>query len=144
MDAQKYLEQVKKLDELIAAKNEERRRLILIATDCTAKMPDGMPFSSTGMPSRKVENAVLDLITLAEEIDKDITRYKSCREEVLKNLEKLPAKEYGALHRHYIQYKPWEKVAEEMGYSTYHIWRIHKNGLKILQDVIECYATRVI
>lgn len=144
MNAEKYLEQVRKLEQLIAAKNEERRRLLLIAEDCSARMPDGMPFSNTGMVSRRVENAVIDLVILAKEVDKAVARYKAHLANVLENLEKLPAKEYGVLHRHYIQYKPWEKVAEEMGYSTTHIWRIKQNGLKILQDVIECNAKGVI
>ncbi len=138
MNVREYLEQVKKLDELIQAKSEERKRIMHIATDCSAKLPDGMPFSNTGLPSQRLENAVIDLATLNDEIDKELVRYINIRAKVILNLEKLPAKEYGALHRHYIQFKSWEKVAEEMGYSTMHIYRIHRNGLKILRDVIEC------
>lgn len=138
LDAQRYLEQVRKLDELIEAKQAERARLVLLAEDVSARLPDGMPRSNTGIPSRKVENAAIKIVMKEAEIDKAIDRFVDYRSEVLENLEKLPADEYGALHRHYIQYKTWDAIAEEMGFSRTHIWRIHKKGLKILADVIEC------
>lgn len=138
MNAEKYLEQVKKLDELIDGKIAERDRLIALATDISAKPFDGMPYSDTGTVSRKMENATLDLIMLEKELNKIIDRYIDYKQEVVSNLEKLPAKEYGVLHRYYIRYMTWEKVAEEMGYSTTQVWRIKLSALKMLGDVIEC------
>ena len=142
MNVEEWLEQVKKLDELITAKLAERQRYIDMATDISPKMPDGMPFNNTGMTSKKLENAVLSLIELERQLDKIIDRYVDYKQTVVSTLEKLPEKEYGVLHRHYIRFMTWEQVAEDMGYSTVQIWRIKKNGLKILEDVIECNAIK--
>ena len=133
-----WLERVRKLDQLIDAKIAERDRLKELATDISPKPMTGMPFDHTGMVSRKLEDAVIKLIDLARETDKLVDQYVDHRQAVIDALEKLPEREYGALHRHYIRYMTWDQVAEDMGYCTTQIWRIKKNGLKILQDVIVC------
>ena len=138
MTVQEWLEKVKKLDLMIDAKNAERERLMALATDISPRMPDGMPFSFTGTVNRKVEDAVIKLIALAEETDKLVDQYIDYKQKVIKELEKLPEREYAVLHKRYIQYLTWEQIAEDMSYSTVQIWRISKNGLKILEDVIEC------
>ncbi len=142
MDVQRWLEKVRKLDELINAKLVERDRLIVMATDISPRPLDGMPHDNTGTVSHKMENAVINLIDLAKEIDKMVDKYVDYKQEVVKTLEMLPEKEYGVLHRHYIRYMTWEEVAGDMGYSTMQIWRIRKNAFKILEGVIECYTKK--
>jgi hypothetical protein len=137
VNVEDWLNQVKKLDELINAKLEERTRLKAIATDISAKPIDGMPFSNTGTVSQRMPNAVINLIELAHEIDKLVDQYIDKKQEIVNVLETLPDKEYGVLHRHYIRYMTWEQVAEDMGYSTMQIWRIKKNALNILQNILK-------
>ena len=138
MDVCEWLENVKKLDRLIEAKTAERERLIEIATDISAKAPDGMPYSNTGTVSQKMQNAVVDLVMLEQELKNVIASYIQCKSEIISTLEKLPAKEYGVLHRYYIRYMTYEEIAEDMGISTVQVWRIKKKGEKTLSDVIEC------
>lgn len=137
MDVLEWLENVKKLDQLIVAKTAERERLIELATDISAKAPDGMPFNNTGAVNQKMQNAVVDLVVLEQELKSVIANYIRCKSEIISTLEKLPAKEYGVLHRYYIRYMTNEEIAEEMGYSIVQIWRIKNNGLKLLQDIID-------
>lgn len=136
MDAENWLNQIKKLEQLIDAKLAERDRLVALATDISPKPIDGMPFSNTGMVPQKMQNAVIDLIELAKEIEKLVARYIKKKQEIVAVLEKLPEKEYGVLHRHYIRHMTWEQVAEDMDYSTMQIWRIRKNGMKILENIL--------
>lgn len=138
MNAQEWLEQVRKLDQLINAKLAERDRLKEMATDISPRPMDGMPFDNTGVVSRKMENAVVRLIDLADDLNKLVDMYTKHKEKVVRALELLPPNEYGVLHRHYIRYMTWDQVAEDMGYCTVQIWRIRKKALKNLQDVIEC------
>lgn len=138
MTAEMYLNQVRKLDQLIDAKIAERDRLIALATDISPSPMDGMPHSNTGTVSQRMQNAVVNLIMLEQELDRIIDKYVDYKQEVVRMLEALPEKEYGVLHRYYIRYMTLEQIAEDMRYSTTQIWRIKKNGLKILQDVIEC------
>lgn len=142
MNAEKWLLEVWKLDQLIDAKLAERDRLNAIATDTSAKMPDGMPFNHTGIVPQKMQNAVINLVMLANEIDKLIDKYIDYKKQVVEILEQLPEKEYGVLHRHYIRYMTWEQVAEDMGYSPRQIMRIRKNALKNLSNVIECHIEK--
>lgn len=137
MDAKEWLLQVRKLDQLINAKLAEREQLQAIATDISPKM-NGMPFDNTGVPSQKMENAIIKLIELSKQIDKLIDDYIERKQYVVSILEKLPEKEYGVLHRHYIRYMPWEKIAEDMGYSTVHIWRIKEVALQNLEKILKC------
>lgn len=141
MNVESWLLQVKKLDELISAKTAERDRLMEIATDISPRPMDGMPFDNTGTVSQRIPNAVIKIIEVEEEINKVVEQYISIRTKIVKFLELLPDKEYGVLHRYYIQYKTYEEIAKDMGYCTTQIWRIKNNGLKILKklkDAIEC------
>lgn len=138
MDIEKWLEGVRKLDELINAKLAERDRLNELATDISAKPFDGMPHSNTGMVSQKMQNAVVNLVILSSKIDKLIDLYIDYKQEVIDAIEKLPANEYGVLHRYYIRYMTQEQIAVDMCYCTSQIWRIKKKALKNLEDAVEC------
>lgn len=136
MDVLTQLEQIKKLDELINAKIEERKQLMDLATSITPGPMDGMPHSNTGEVSRKVENAVVKLIMLEDEIDALLDMYIDCKKHMINALERLPASEYGVLHRRYVCYMTWEKIAEETGYSTQHVYRLRKKGLQDLEQIL--------
>lgn len=142
MNAENWLIQVRKLDELINAKLAEQTRLKAIATDISAKPIDGMPFSNTGTVSQKIPNAVIKLIELEHEIDKLIDKYIDMKQQVISLIEQLPSKEYGTLHRYYIQGMTWEQVADDMGYSIMQIFRFRKKALKNLQMLLN--VTKVV
>lgn len=132
-----WLEHVRKLDELIDANLAERDRLMSLATKITPNI-DGMPHK--GGVSDKVSGIAAKLADLAQQTDDLVDMYVDHKATVVAALEKLPANEYGALHRHYIQHMTWEEVAESMQYSTMQIWRFRKSGLEHLKGVIECYT----
>lgn len=142
MNAQKWLEEVRKMDERIDAKIAERDRLNALATDISAKPMDGMPYTNTGMVSQKMQNAVINLVMLANEINKLIDQYVDYKQEVVKALEQLSTNEYGVLHRYYIRYLTIEKIAEDMGYSVRQIFRIKEKGLQNLENVIACHTKK--
>ena len=154
MDVREWLETYKKADELINGKKaekkdllNERQRLIDIATDISAKMPDGMPHSNTGTVSQKMQNAVISKIIVdweIENVDNAISAYLDFKKTVITAIEKLPAKQYGVLHRYYIRGMTMEAIAAEMGKSTVQIWRIKKKALENLENVIECNDISVV
>ena len=139
-NVEKWLNQVRKMDELIDAKIAERGRLNEIATNISARPLDGMPYNNTGTVSQTMQNAVASIIDLEKEIDRLIDKYVDYKAQVVKALEQLPTVQYGVMHRHYIRYMTWEQVAEDMNYSTVQVWRIRKKALKNLEDVIVCNA----
>jgi len=136
-----WLEKVRKLDELIDAKITERDQLWALATKITPEMSD-MPHG--GGVSDRVGNVAAKLADLAKDTDDLVDRYVDHRDLVIKTLEKLPPMEYGALHRHFIQYMTWEEVAADMGKSYMQVWRYKKKGLETLVGEIECYTIPVV
>lgn len=142
MNAEKWLNQMRKLDELINAKIAERERLNDLATDISPKMPDGMPHSNTGVVSQKMQNAVIEIVMLSNELNKLIDQYVDQKEQIVKMLEELPDKEYGVLHRYYIRYMTIDEIADDMGYCSRQILRIKKNGLKNLEVVLACHIKK--
>ena len=144
MDIERWLGQARVLDQQIEDALAEKARLFALATDISPKPPDGMPFSNTGTPAQKMQNAVVDLIDLTKEIDRLVDLYIAKRQEIIAVLQCLPQKEYSVLYRYYI-YKDnksqkrmtWEQVAEDLGYCTVQVWRIKKNGFRLLQGMID-------
>ena len=137
-----WLNQVKMLDELIDAKIAERDQLWTLATKITPEMSD-MPRGGGGV-SDKVGNAAVKLAEMAVELNDMIDRYVDHKNRVVSILETLPHKQYGTLHRYYIQYMTWEEVAADMNKSTVQIWRYWQDGIKNLGNVIECNVLPVI
>jgi len=137
-----WLDQVKMLDELINAKIAEREQLWTLATKITPEMSD-MPHGGGGV-SDKVGNAAIKLAKMAEELNDLVDRYVDHKEMVIRELEKLPAKQYGVLHRYYIRYMTWEEVAEDMDVSKMSVWRWWQKGLENLTNVVECYTIPVV
>lgn len=136
MDVIERLERIRKIDQLIDAKIAERERLERLATDISPRPIDGMPYFAKGTVSRKVENTVVAIITLEDELNKLIDYYVDYKQKVIAELEKLPANEYGVLHRRYIRYMTWEKIAEDMGYSVQHVRRIKAQALSSLSQIV--------
>jgi DNA-directed RNA polymerase specialized sigma subunit len=103
----------------------------------------------TGMPhaggvTDKVGNIATKMAMVMEETNAAWDRYIDQRDQIIRELEKLPEEQYGVLHRHYVLYKTWEQVAEEMGVCSMTVWRYWQKGLKNLADVVECYTIPVV
>lgn len=135
MGVREWLERVRKLDELIDAKIAEREQLRAMATRVVAEM-DGMPHAKGGV-SDPVGSNVVKIIALAEEADRLVDEYVEHKQQVIKALERLPEREFAVLHKYYIQYKTWEEIADEMGYSTMQIWRFKRNGMLRLESFVD-------
>lgn len=127
------LEDIKMLDELIDAKIAERGRIRALVVNTVGNM-DGMPHAP-GI-SDKVGNLTVKLISIEEEIDALVDKYVDQKNEVLRLIESLSAKEYGVLHRYYFRRMTLEQVGEDMKLSTMQVWRIKEKGIASLQKII--------
>ena len=137
MNAEKWLLEVQRLDEKVNAQIKKCDRLIAMATDTSAKMPDGMPFNHTGVVPQKMQSAVIDLTLAKQELDRLIDQFVDYKANVIKVLEQLDGNERIVLYKHYIEYMPWVDVANDMNYSRMQIWRIEKKALKNLEKFLQ-------
>ena len=126
MDAVEWLEQIKKIDELIELVDSERQRLWDQATRNTSSL-EGAPHGS-GV-SDKIGDNVVKMADLDAE-KKELERKKNS---IVKVIKKLPASECGVIYRRYVSHMKLETIADDMGYCTVQVWRIKKNALKKLQ-----------
>lgn len=135
MTAHDWLCGLRDLDELINAKIEERDQVMLMATKITPNM-DGMPHGSD--ISDKVGNAAVKLADMAVEINGLIDDLIEYKQQVNTALGKLNVDDHLLLHRYYVQGMTWTDIANLMGLSTMHVWRLKVKALQNLQDVMSC------
>lgn len=136
MNVVEWLERIEMLDELIKSKQLEYDEAFELATDITAKAPDGMPFSNTGQVSDKTGNSGVDLATLAQEKLILIDKYTKAKEEVIGILKQLPVNEYKVLYRYYVRYMTWEDVARDINYSYSQVRRIKLKAYEHLEEIL--------
>lgn len=145
MNVYEYLEQVKKADAMIEAKKAEERELWAIATSMT-QANDGMPHAH-GV-SDKVGNIIHKIIEAQNRTDEQIDRYIGIRDDVIRHIEMLPAKQYSVLHWLYVRkrdrreknqswYYTWSEVAENLGCTEQNISKTRKRAVKNLQKILD-------
>jgi RNA polymerase sigma factor (sigma-70 family) len=128
MPGEWLFEEIAKIDELLVGKKAEWEEKMDMATKITAGM-DGMPHGSD--VTDKVANIGAEMAEISSEMD----ALKERRKQLIKLLESLPAKQYGALHRHYIRGMTWEEVAEDMNISVSTAKRYKNAGLEALEKM---------
>ena len=152
-----WLNEIKLLGELIDAKKAEV--ILLINTKITEcrrirEKAEGISANMDGMPhtsgaSDKVGTLVGKLVDIEAEfnekidesvsqLNKQIEEYEKLKADIIVALKKLPPKHFGVMYRRYILRMKNEAIAADMHYSTVQIWRIKKEAVKMLKDVIVC------
>lgn len=131
MDAEKYLEQIKKYDAVIINKLNDHRRWVELA--------EGIGGFSAGervQSSRNLQK-IPDAIGRYIDIEGEITELKRKRQAIINDLEKLPLEEYCVLYRLYVEDGSLKELAYDLK-KTYDSVRKHKaRALQLLQDVID-------
>jgi len=135
MNAKTYLEQVEKIDRMIANKQAEAEQWMAIATSSTAAMDGNERVQASGNP-QKMADAIDRYVDIQREIDAEIDRLIDTKQQVIRTIEQLPAIEYDVLHKIYIQYKDFKEVSSEHGKAYTWATTIHGRALKNLQNIL--------
>lgn len=115
-EAQKYLEQVEKLDAIIENKLIEKQQWMSVALGITANM-DGERVQSSGRKS-KMADAVDKCIDIDEEINARVDELISVKREVIKVIESVESPiEYNLLHMKFVQFLSLQEIADHYGKS---------------------------
>lgn len=137
MTAKDYLGQIKKLDICIRQKENELRDLKSIIYS--------VPASNFGdeRVRRSLKNTtyskVDDSIELEQIIAKQKNDYIKTKHRIIDEIQKLNRSDYiTLLTARYIEFKTFEQIADEMGYSYRHITRLHKDALIDFANTILC------
>ncbi len=127
--AKEYLQQIRRLDELIEQRIKERDALRNF-DGVTAIQYDGDPVQTSHSGSAPFEKSVEKLISLEEELDVLIDEYVTLKNKIIGEIQGLNNTVYIALlHKRYVEYKSLEVIAVEMHYSYERVRHLHGYAL---------------
>lgn len=130
-----YLQRVEKYDKLIENKLIEKKQWYDIATGTTSQLSADKVQTSGN--HAKMEDAVIKMVDLDREIDRQIDKFVDLKNEVISTIEQLKPVEYDFLHKVYIQYKTLAEVAELNGYEYSWATTTHGRALQSLRRLLE-------
>lgn len=142
MKADRYLQQIEKIDKLIENKIAEAERWKEIAMGSTS-FSEGERVQSSGS-KQKMADAVARYIDLEAEINAEIDLLVDKKQEIIRMIEQLPAAEYDLLHKRYVMMKDLRDIAADISekqgkaYTTAYSWAttVHGRALAHLQKLL--------
>lgn len=134
-EAQKYLEQVEKIEAIIRNKLIEKKQWLDIALGITANT-EGERVQSSGSQSRMAD-AVGKCVDVEREIDEYVDKLIDTKRDVTQTIEQLDSPtEYRLLHLRYIQYKTLWQIAEDYDKDYGWVTTTHGRALKHVQQIL--------
>jgi DNA-directed RNA polymerase specialized sigma subunit len=86
----------------------------------------------------KIGDSIAKIVDLQDEINQKIDKYVDLKREISALLEQIPdPDQVKVLHKRYFEYKPWEQIACEMGYSYRNVCYIHGKALQAFEALME-------
>lgn len=129
-----YLRQYKPVLGRIESKLEEIER-IDNSLYPGASIADGMPRGSRkDNASDKVDGAVDYVRRIRGKVIAELRELEALRDEISAAINSIPSQQHRQLlELRYINFYGWRKIAEKMGYSEDHIYKLHGEALKRLR-----------
>lgn len=115
MNAIIYLKRIKKMDMKIKVAMEELAQLEALATKTSVAMGDERIQSSGSQ--QKMADCVVKIADAKNEINKEVEELTRCKNEAMQILSNCDAECIAILHKRYFQFKTWEQIAAEMGFT---------------------------
>lgn len=136
MEAKEYLKSIKRMDTIIDGMIKERDQLRGMRYKITQVLnPVKVSGGGTNEGFTGASNRLLDL---EKEINTEIDRFADLKREAGEMLKQLEdPKHYEVLHRHYILYESFERIAADMSYTYRNICYIHGRALQVFQRVLD-------
>lgn len=136
LDAKRYLQQIRLYDSRISAKLEELQHTKEMALRVTPTLKKDAA-SGTGTQDKLAE-AVAKIVDLEATINEDISRYIAAKQEISAVIDKLSdPDQLQVLHMRYVQYKTWEQIACDMGFSYRWVCTIHGRALQQVENFLK-------
>lgn len=133
MTAKEFLSRYRTLNEEINAKLDEAAQIRALAERVTPSENGG----GSGAVSDRVGHGAARLVDLEREIDREIDRLVDMREEIETVIAKVKdVRLHLILTERYIIGSNYEKIAEKIGVSYMHTWRLHKKALSEVEKIL--------
>ena len=135
-DAKAYLRKLELADVHINNKLEDLHKLRTMVTKITATIS---PVCVSGSGNQdKLGDAIAKIVDLQDEINRKIDNYVDLKREISEMLEQIQdPDQVKVLHKRYFEYKPWEMIACEMGYTFRNVCYIHGKALQAVEALLK-------
>ena len=131
MTAERYLEQIKKLDAIISNKLKDYKRWVGIA--------EGLGGFSAGERVQTSRNLhqIPEAIGRYIDIEGEIEGYRKQRADIIATLERLPQTEYDLLYKLYVEGSRPKEIAYEYDRSYDWVVKGRRKALEMLQHILD-------
>lgn len=133
-NAKEFLRQIRKIDILINAKQEEidRLRSKIVYAGISYEERTSSSFSSGK------EASILKVIEYEEALNKKIDEYIDTKKAVAHIIDQLKNADYiDILYKRYFQFMTWEDIASAKGYTFQWVHKLHARALIEVQKILE-------
>lgn len=135
-DVKSYLQQIRLYDSHINTKLEELQHLKEMVTRITPTLKDDVV--SGGSSQDKLADAVVKIVDLEAEIDREIDSYVNAKQEISSVLDGLvDPDQLQVLHKRYVQYKTFEQIACDMNMTYRNVCYIHGKALLAVGEIMK-------
>ena len=136
MTAKQYLKQAYRLNELINSDLEELSQLRAFSTSISSPNLSGEVVSGSRPQEAKFANAVLKIVDLENKINDEVDRYVDLKDEIREKVITIESKdEKLILQKRYLCFLTWERIAEDLGFTTQWVHELHKRALTTFSKV---------
>ena len=130
LSAQKYLERLHRLEELLSSNLDELQRLRQISTCISSPKWTETKVMGTHTDEPRFASALIHISDLEKTVEADIAKTIAIRTEVREVINRISnVKEVLVLKYRYIEFLKWEEIARRMSLSKNQIHNIHRNAL---------------
>lgn len=141
MNAKQYLRQVRRLDNIVNAKLEQVEILRAMTTRMTANLTTDK-VQESNIPD-KISTLICKIVDLEKEIINDIDKLIDLKIEIMWKIDSIQNDNYRLLLTlRYLNFKSWEQIAVEMGFTFQWVHELHKRALiefeKVQDDALDC------
>lgn len=128
MTAKQYLLQIERLDRNIQNTLSEIYQLRTLATNITVAT-DGERVQTSGERDR-IGRIVASVVDKEKELQRAVDEYLAKKQKIIQQMNGLSRTNYyQVLYSKYVEYKTFNRIADEMGYSRRQVTRIHGDAL---------------
>jgi len=129
METKEYLEQISRMDKVIENKLSEICQLKTLSYGVSAIKNEERVQSSSNFD--RIGNIIVKIEQKEIELDNYIDEYISKKQEIIKQIDSMEDEVYyQLLFSRYVQKKKFERIAEDMAYSSRQILRLHGKALQ--------------
>lgn len=136
MTSKEYLNQAHQIEKRIMTKAEQIEVLRAVVTKVTTTLSKAR-VQSTPSPSR-MEGTIAKMIDLEEELKADMDELITTKADVTKTVRMVSDPELQLLlEKRYLCHEKWDEIAMDMGISVQHMFRLHGEALKKVEEILK-------